>query len=71
MQYYLYMNEFQAYIKQVGAKEAAVLFSITERTAVAYARGDRAPRLCAVPRLIKASNGHLCVNSFFNERDLE
>jgi len=50
MQYYLYMNEFQAYIKQVGAKEAAVLFSITERTAVAYARGDRAPRLCAVPK---------------------
>lgn len=61
----LCMTKFQIYLKQLGVKESAKIFNISPRTALAYIRGDRTPRLQHLPRLIKSSNGKLRLSSFF------
>jgi len=59
------MTKFQIYLKKLGVEESAKIFSISPRTALAYIRGDRTPRLQHLPRLIKSSKGNLCLSSFF------
>ena len=58
-------TRFQQYISQIGDHAAAKKFFISKRTAQSYRLGERQPRLCQVPRLIKSSEGALCYSCFF------
>lgn len=59
------MTKFQKLLETLGPQKAAETFHISKRTAVAYIRGDRAPRLISVPSLIRCSQGKLTYSSFF------
>ena len=65
--YYTLMTKFQLYLKQLGVEKASQIFHISKRTAHAYMRGDRSPRLNNVPNLVRMSRGELSVNAFFAE----
>ena len=65
--YYSLMTKFQLYLKQLGVEKASQIFHISKRTAHAYMRGDRSPRLNNVPNLVRLSRGKLSVNAFFAE----
>jgi len=65
--YYSLMTKFQLYLKQLGVEKASQIFHISKRTAHAYMRGDRSPRLNNVPNLVRMSRGELSVNAFFAE----
>ena len=47
---------------------AASVLGITERSAAAYRRGERAPRRKDLPGLIERSNGFLSYQSFYPEQ---
>ena len=59
------MTKFQNYIKNIGVENSATILNITERTALAYLRSERSPRMHNIPDLIKKSRGKLNYASFF------
>jgi len=61
----LCMTKFQNHLKQLGVEKSSQTFHISQRTALAYIRGDRVPRLISVPSLIRLSKGNLTYSSFF------
>jgi len=61
----LCMTKFQKHLKQLGIEKSSETFHISKRTALAYIRGDRVPRLISVPSLIRLSKGNLTYSSFF------
>lgn len=65
----LSMTKFQKHLKQLGIEKSSETFHISKRTALAYIRGDRAPRLISVPSLIRCSKGKLTYRSFFPDDD--
>lgn len=65
----LCMTKFQKHLKQLGLEKSSETFHISKRTALAYIRGDRVPRLISVPSLVKHSKGKLTYRSFFPDDD--
>lgn len=65
----LSMTKFQKHLKQLGIEKSSETFHISKRTALAYIRGDRAPRLISVPSLVRCSKGKLTYRSFFPDDD--
>ena len=65
--YYADMTKFQLYLKQLGVEESSEIFHISQRTAHAYMRGERSPKLNNVPKLVRLSKGKLSLNAFFAE----
>lgn len=65
----LCMTKFQKHLKKLGIDKSAETFHISKRTALAYIRGDRAPRLISVPTLVRCSKGKLSYRSFFPDDD--
>ena len=69
--YYADMTKFQIFLKQLGVEKASQVFHISKRTAHAYMRGDRSPRLNNVPNLVRLSKGKLSLNAFFPENTVK
>ena len=58
-------SRFQKHLTQVGDKIAAQELQITERTAKAYRRGERSPKIKQIPSIVKLSGGKISYSCFF------
>ena len=58
-------SRFQQHLTQVGDKAAAEELQITERTAKAYRRGERSPKIKQIPSIVKRSGGKISYSCFF------